>query len=316
MKNFSIIAVLIVLFAQSVKGQFVGEYTQYMIVKSAYNPGAIALTDMASASAIHHQQWVGFPGAPMDTYLSFNMPFSLWKKHQIGAGIMLQNKKMGLFSEQTVELAGSYKFALFEGMLSVGTNVGMVNVSFAGDSVKIPKGDNYHTASDPFIPTSRVNGMAFDVSLGAFYTANTWYAGVSVLNITSPTIRWSDTQSTYVGRMLYLMGGYDFSLSNPSYVFKPSMLIKTNFITYQADVNLVGEYQDKYWGGVGFRVGDAFMILAGVRLANGLSIGYSFDLPLTQIITSSYGSHELTLTYDFKLSFDKRNSKYKSVRLL
>ena len=51
-------------------------------------------------------------------------------------------------------------------------------------------------------------------------------------------------------------------------------------------------------------------------MLNGLSIGYADDLPASKIITASHGSHELFLSYEFGLSFGKKDKKYKSVRIL
>ena len=61
---------------------------------------------------------------------------------------------------------------------------------------------------------------------------------------------------------------------------------------------------------------DAVSFLLGIKVLNGLSIGYAYDLPASKIITASHGSHELFLSYEFGLSFGKKDKKYKSVRIL
>jgi len=76
------------------------------------------------------------------------------------------------------------------------------------------------------------------------------------------------------------------------------------------------EYDNKYWGGLSYRIQDAVVFMAGINIAGGLSIGYSYDLPTSKIITVSSGSHEIMLVYSFEYVFEKRTSKYKSIRLL
>jgi hypothetical protein len=54
--------------------------------------------------------------------------------------------------------------------------------------------------------------------------------------------------------------------------------------------------------------------MAGIKVFNGLTIGYSFDLPTSALVKSA-GNHEVVLSYSFTI--DKANkNKYKSIRFL
>lgn len=288
-----------------------------MFANGAFNPAAIAEGDMMHFNGLHRQQWIGMPGAPVDTYLNLSMPFS-WNKKLFGAGIAINNEKLGLFTKQFAVFQGVYKHKLKDGILSVGASLGAISIKFQGDSVHIPTGNDYHTpaGSDGLIPTSAVTGMSFDLGVGVFYSTPVWYAGLSVLDVNQPTIRWSDTQETYVGSMLYLTGGYNLPLTDSRFTLKPSFLFKTNFVGYQTDIDLLLDSKEKFWGGLGYRFKESLIFLGGIRMTNGLTIGYSFDLPLTKIISTSLGSHELCLTYDFNVLFEKKKNKYKSIRIL
>ncbi len=99
-------------------------------------------------------------------------------------------------------------------------------------------------------------------------------------------------------------------------MFKPSSLVKTDFSSLQCDLTARVEYDNKYWGGLSYRFQDAVMFLAGLNVTGGLSIGYSYDLPTSQIITVSSGSHEILVMYSFEYLFSKKNSKYRSIRIL
>jgi len=113
-----------------------------------------------------------------------------------------------------------------------------------------------------------------------------------------------------------LTGGYNFVMADPKFILKPSALYKTDFSSWQLDLSSRLEYNNKYWGGLTYRVQDAVVVLAGINISGGLSIGYSYDLPTSQIISVSSGTHEIVVMYSFEYIFGKRNSRYKSIRIL
>ncbi|MGC9150415.1 MAG: PorP/SprF family type IX secretion system membrane protein [Microbacter sp.] len=320
MKKSVLIVFLSVWFTSTIKSQFVSQFSQYMFSKETYNPAALSQYNMITMNGIYKLQWVGIKDAPVDAVFHASIPWSF--HHQNGnIGIALDNESMGLLTKQEATVQATYNFSLGSGTVSIGLNLGAVKVGFKGDSVHIPTGvfgNDYHIAatSDPLIPTSQVNGMAFNAGIGLFYSTPSFYVGASGLNLTNPTIHWSSTQSTYIGSMYYFMGGYNISTANPLIKIKPSILVKTNFIHVQEDIDLLVDYKNKFWGGLGYRPGDAFIINGGVHLDNGLTFGYAFDLPTTALGGSSFGSHELMVSYQFKLSLSKRHNKYKSVRIL
>ena len=84
----------------------------------------------------------------------------------------------------------------------------------------------------------------------------------------------------------------------------------------QLDLSTRLEYDNKYWGGLSYRFQDALILIAGLNITGGLSIGYSYDFPTSKILTASSGSHEVVMLYSFEYVFAKRNSKYKSIRIL
>ncbi|MBB3186936.1 PorP/SprF family type IX secretion system membrane protein [Microbacter margulisiae] len=300
--------------------QFVSQFSQYMFAKESYNPAALAEYSNITLNGIYKLQWIGISGAPVDANFHGSIPFAV-KNKEGNIGISFDNESLGLFNKQEAEIQGAYKMNFANGTLSLGLNIGAIKIGFSGDSAHIPTGvygNDYHipASSDPLIPTSQVYGMALDLGLGAFYYSPKMYVGISALNINEPTVQWSSTQSTYVGNMYYLMGGYNIALANPNFILKPSVLIKTDFVNMQSDIDLLMDYKEKFWGGLAYRINDSFVFTGGVNLSNGLSIGYAFDLPITALVSSSFGSHELMISYHFNFSFAKKRNKYKSVRIL
>ena len=298
----------------SVWGQFDAQITQYMYNKTIMNPAAVGEQQMIEIFGLQRLQWISIDNAPRTTFLSVHSPFSVGNS-QHGGGLRLVNDEFGIFSNQQFSLQYAYKFKLGEGKLSIGTNIGFSNIVFKGDSVHLVESDYFSPAQDPIIPTTSVSGMGLDLGLGIYYSTKDWYAGMSVLHLPETSIQLGDVGDFFTKRLYTVSGGYNFELKNPDYKLKTSALIITDLVSWNPNVSLLLDYKDKYWGGLSGRL-DAISFLLGIRVLNGLMIGYSYDLPITTIIAVSHGSHEICLGYEFSLAFDKKNKKYKSVRIL
>jgi len=48
-----------------------------------------------------------------------------------------------------------------------------------------------------------------------------------------------------------------------------------------------------------YRIGDAVGFIFQYQISERLRFGYSYDLPLTEMMRNSAGSHEICVTYDF-----------------
>lgn len=301
----------------SVYSQFDPQLSQYMFHNSSFNPAAVGESNMIQITGQHRIQWVGMPNGPQTTVFSINSPLKFGDVLQ-GIGFKFINDKVGLFTDQSAHLQYAFKKKLGVGVLSIGTDIGFVSIGFHGDSVQVHNisiGDYYNLTNDPQIPQVSVSGMSFDMNIGIYYSAPKFYGGISYLHLNNPTVNWDNLKFKQNGS-LFLTGGYNWILPDSKYVLKPSTLIKTDMSSLQCDLTARVEYDNKYWGGLSYRIQDAVVFLAGINISGGLSIGYSYDLPTSQIITVSSGSHEFLLMYNFEYVFGKKNSKYKSIRIL
>ncbi|MDP4240121.1 MAG: type IX secretion system membrane protein PorP/SprF [Bacteroidota bacterium] len=318
MKKVVLSILLLLISIGSAFSQFDVQLSQYMFHISSFNPAAAGEGNMIQVTGQDRIQWLGIPNAGQTTIFSITSPLKIGNSNN-GVGFTFLNDKVGLFTNQAAHLQYAYKKRLGTGMLSVGADLGFVSLGFNGDSVQkhaIPIGDYHDITNDPAIPQTSVAGISLDVNLGAFYSTPTYYAGLSFSHVNTPTVKWGDKYQFKESGSLFMIGGYNFVLGDPRYVFKPSTLFKTDFSSWQWDLTSRLEYNNKFWGGISYRVQDAVVLLAGINISGGLSIGYSYDLPTSQIITVSSGSHEIVLMYSFEYVFGKRSSKYKSIRIL
>lgn len=305
------------------QAQFDTQRTQYMYGPTAYNPGAVAQNDMCNVSGVYRLQWAGFSGAPKEIIASGDVPFSISEtKH--GVGLTFVSESIGAFDKSAFVLQYAYKMKLWRGQLGLGLNLGFISkgldgseLDFTGSGSTVASGDLFHESGS----LEYQEQTAFDCGVGAFYSDDNLYLGLSVLHLNNPSFDYGynggkdNFESEFNSeRILYLTGGYDLPLSNEDFHLKPSALFRTDFNINSFDLTCLVDYKKHFVGGLGYRFGDSFDFLVGANLLNGLFIGYAYDLPVSGMIKSG-GSHEVCLKYSFKLEFAKKN-KYKSERIL
>ena len=316
MKKTVFCLLLVVASIGPVFSQFDAQFSQYMFHNSSFNPAAVGEGDMIQITGQHRIQWVGMPNGGLTTVFSINSPLKIGNVNQ-GIGLKFLNDKVGQFSNQSVHLQYAYKKRLGEGTLSLGTDLGFEGIGFNGDSVRSISLGSYHDiAGDIQVPKTSVSGIGFDMSLGLFYSTPKYYGGISYLHLNNPTVSWGELIKFKQTGSLFITGGYNWALPNTKYVIKPSTLIKTNFSSLQLDLSGRVEYDSRFWGGLSYRLQDAVVLMAGVNIVGGLSIGYSYDIQTSKIATVSSGSHEVMVSYSFEYVFEKTKSKYKSIRIL
>ncbi|MBQ7192676.1 MAG: PorP/SprF family type IX secretion system membrane protein [Paludibacteraceae bacterium] len=326
MKKYIPLICFAVACAISLNAQTDPQIGQYMFLKTTYNPAAAGEGDLMRIAGMHRMQFTGMSDLPMTTYFTVAVPFPIAKtKH--AAGVRFLNDMYGLFSNQSFHVQYAYRHQLGKGYIAAGIDIGFANISFDAkkvniDSIAQANDGGYHkgTSEDEAIPTSTgssgVNGMGFDLGLGLYYSAPTWWASVSYSHLTQPKIHWSDQTYMTMHGTLYVAGGYNWRLHNPKWVLKPSLMMMTDFTFWDINLNLLAEVKNRYRFGAGYRIAGSVNFLLCMDIINGLQLGYTYELPANRLIRATYGSHELFLAYAFSIVKPKRTNKYKSVRYL
>ncbi len=285
-----------------------------MHIKHFYNPAAVGEQELMKILVAQRLDWIGIKNAPKTTLFTVNTPIKLGKTHH-AVGIQFVNDMFGVFANQQFTIQYAYKFKFEYGTLSIGANLGMLNLICYGDSIKMVESD-YHTPNDPAIPTGTQSGVGFDLSAGVYFYNPTWFAGVSILHAPGAEIKLGDRHDFKINQTLTAVGGYNIKLNNPDYYLKPSVLLYTDFISWQAHINLILNYKNKFWGGVAYSIQNAVSLQFGAQIIDGLQLGYCYDIPTSSMINATHGSHEIYMAYDFNIFKPKYNQKHKSIRLL
>lgn len=272
-------------------------YTHYMNNTLGINPGYAGSRDALTVTALHRSQWVGFGGAPLTQTLTMHTPF---KNEHIGLGLSILNDKIGPTNNTSVFADFAYIIKLNEKSklafgLSAGANIFQASLS----SLQLDQ------QSDPMFQSNINNHVTPNFGVGAYYSRERFYAGISVPNLVQNNYS-SINQlngSTLVSkeqRHYFLIAGTLLNITD-NLAFKPTTLIKiTSAAPMQADITASFIIVKKLLVGVMFRTGDAFGALVGFDITEQLHIGYSYDWSYgLRTFKYNQGSHELMLRYDF-----------------
>jgi type IX secretion system PorP/SprF family membrane protein len=314
-KLFSLLYLLIGFSLVSISQQD-PQFTNNMYYKLGVNPGFAGAEDAINGLILKRYQWSGIKGAPETLVFSVDAALNIFGGPG-GLGLNIVSDELGFENNIMIHTSYAYKTEMSFGNLGLGLSVGLVNKNING-KWEIPEDDfGIYTqpTSDPAIPQGETSQMAFDFGGGMYLASNQYYVGVSVTHINQAAIKYAELVSTYLSRHYYFMGGYNIKLTNPLFELRPSVLFKTDLAAWQLDVNTNIIYDDRFWGGISYRVNDAVALLMGIEMFNGLKVGYSFDLVTSAIGYYGFASHELFINYSIDLERD-RNKKYKSVRYL
>ncbi|MDR0733353.1 MAG: type IX secretion system membrane protein PorP/SprF [Dysgonamonadaceae bacterium] len=338
-KKFLPIVIIILMGYSSVKAQFDTQLSNYWATIGYFNPAYAGQSGNLEATLMSRIQWLGVADAPRTTILTANMPRQLLGKIH-GFGALIYNDRIGLFSATAYYGQYAWKKKLFKGDFSIGLQGGYITQSFDGTRVYIPENNDYHSAIDEAIPTSAVSGSGIDLSLGVFYQREKWFAGLSVNHLLAPRIKSDENYVFEIPRSFYFVGGYNIPLNNPLLELQSSLLLKTmQMSSYslnsdsltekikgnslkamlqnsQADISVRVIYDKKFWGGLSLRYGDAIVLMLGGKFKM-IEAGYAYDFPISRIIKTSTGSHELFVRYSMDLNLKKKGKyKHKSIRIL
>ena len=176
-------------------------------MEPSFNPAAVGKESKLNIAGAYAIQMAGYEHHPNTMYAAADMPFYALKSYH-GVGLQFMNDAIGLFTHKRFGLQYAYQPELWGGRLSVGIQLAMLSETFDGSKADV-------IDDDPVFTKSSTKGSAFDFGLGLYYRRRDWYAGFSVLHVTSPRVDLGDKNQLDIAATYYLTGGYNIQLRNP-----------------------------------------------------------------------------------------------------
>lgn len=280
------------------KAQYDAMFTQYMFNEMFINPGYAGSRDALSATALHRQQWVNFPGRPVTTTFSMHGPVM---GNKMGVGLSFLNEKIGVLNRNLIYASYAYRLKVGKnGKLAFGLMGGIHNQVNKFSQLKTTEsGDIQLSNNSPSV-------IAPNFGFGIYYNDNKNYAGLSIPRMIDDRVLFDASgNATKITKMspekfhYYLTVGRIFELA-PSLKLKGQAMVKAvQNAPIEFDVNANFLIKDMIWTGLSYRSSSDASVLLGVQLGPQFVFCYSYDYALTKIQKYSQGSHEIALGYTF-----------------
>ena len=315
--KYILLLVINLLAINMLKAQQMPIFTNYETSYAIINPGYYGMSEGVNVNGIYRNQWSGFKDdftgegvSPITFFVSADLPIRVLKG---GLGLSLMKDQIGIENDIAVNLGYSYHLDVGPGTMGIGLAFNFNNRSV--DFSQAHPIDN----TDPFIPSGEQSDMLVDFNVGLYYLVpETFYVALSATNLLEAKGKALDGKQTssasFVGdRTLFLAAGYEYQFFNPRFKLNPSMLILSDIASTQFNAGARLWYNNKMCFGVNYRYQESIDLLVGFVI-KGLHINYAYDINTLGLKLP--GSHEVSISYNFKLDMDKQPRIYRSIRYL
>ena len=282
---------LFYLFASKLAAQDIPTFTQFFTNPYMYNPAYAGLEGRSTFVLTHRRQWIGIDDAPVTT----NFLYHTALKFGVNLGANITQDEAGIFKTTS-------------GLLTVGYTVGLgwnhfISFGISGGSafnnLDLSEGVNLN---DPVVLAGVLkNSISLAGNAGIAYHISNFNIGF-VLPKLFKTATYSTTDfdkgefdalsnfNVTADYMIYFADGQN--ALEPYFLYRSYQGIPTQF-----EGGTIFHYQDVFWLGGGYRQDFGYMGLLGLKLNNGLSIGYAFEYPATSVSGINLTSHEIQISF-------------------
>ncbi|MES2732660.1 MAG: type IX secretion system membrane protein PorP/SprF [Bacteroidota bacterium] len=273
------------------------QFSQYMFNGLFLNPATAGVDGQTRFQLIARSQWTGYQstfdgGGGLNTQIfTLNTPILRWKS---GAGFQIINDVSGPLVNVQTQASYAYHFPVRNGKLSLGLKAGIHSQTL--DQTRL----RYNDPGDKLITENKESQIRPDMALGIHYRAEKYYLGFAANHLLKPKFNFGITDSldNALVTHIYATAGYSYDLTY-QLVLTPSLLFKSDLNTISIEASAIATYNQKFWGGLSFRQGEAMTVLLGFYAMkdNALRIGYAFDYTIVGQAAKRPTSHEFMLTY-------------------
>lgn len=285
----NLLSILILFIAIPIVAQQSAHYSQYSFNNFGYNPAFAGTQKCIDFRAGSRLQWLGFEGAPVSSFVSFQtrLPKKRFKNTGIhGAGLYLEQDDVHLTTRTAIKLGYAYHTKLST-RYRMGLGIFAGIQQYSTDDVF---GGEFNP--DPVLANAAGSALRYpDIMPGILLYSDKVYWSFSINQLYFKDINLGQEQ-TQVNQ--YYFGAGHKSVRGHWTVFK-SFLLKQNVMGPPAlDLNIDWVYYEDLTFGLGYRVGESAIAKLKINLGK-IGIGYAFDYPLNKL-QGNYG-HEIMISF-------------------
>lgn len=306
------------------------QFSQYYANPLYLNPALTGNLSNARVGVNYRNQWPSLD-ATFTTYTAYIDNYFGDYNSGVGAIMMHDRQALGLLST-SLHLQYAYQLPLTQKItFRPGISLGVIerridysNLQFADQFDETgffrpitTSGENL-TGLDPF--------YQFDLNLGGMIYTPRLFAGISASHLNQPGFSFDDNSTATLPMKFSVHGGYRIALKADAIRSEYDRYGRQRSITPTAEYKMQKEFKQLSvgayltweplvvgtWyrgipigGGELDRENESAILLIGLMHRN-MNIGYSFDYTLSSLGMQTGGAHEVSLSYIFQLTKDKK----------
>ncbi|WP_317898031.1 PorP/SprF family type IX secretion system membrane protein [Aurantibacillus circumpalustris] len=289
------------------------QFTQFYSAPMYLNPAFAGANACSKITLIYRNQWPGISSVYKSQLLSIDHGI---KNSNVGIGLTFGRDEAGAGDLTTTIInpvisyqAKINKTSAIRFGLQPGFGFKKVNVNNLVFGDQIYRGGNVST-----VESLGQKKSYFDLAVGAIYINSNYWAGISANHLTVPNESFYNNPFNKLPIKYSVHAGAKFDLSKDEKERRDKKYISPA-INYRAEGKYdqidIGFYFSKHifttglwYRGIpglksykkGYANNDAIAIILGIQTER-ISIGYSYDLTISNLSTVSKGAHEITMSF-------------------
>jgi len=301
------------------------QFTQFYANPLYLNPAFTGTSVQSRAIMASRIEWPSIPGAFQTYSLSYDQFFPMMKSG-FGVDIYYDRAGSGGLSTTSAKFLYAYELKIKRDLFirpAAEIGYGQRGIDFS----RLTFGDQLNTGNPSTAePIDLQRKQFFDIGAGILLYAPKYWAGMTFSHINTPDQSLLNDKSP-LPMKFSLHGGYKLRLKSQKSLNREYVFFAFNYKAQgkfdQLDLGAYYEHNNITIGvwyrglpvvynkntGVGR---DAVAILVGWS-QNGMNVGYSYDITISQLGLSTGGSHEITIAYEWANKNNRRNTKRRRV---
>jgi len=284
-----LIAVIILTHSGQVSAQITPSSSMFFVNLYQINPSYAGLEGRPVFHLNHRQQWVGIDGAPVTTFLTFDMPI----KYGVSVGAEIFSDKRSILMTNSATFTVGYRVQFSpKSFLRFGLSggLGYRNINF----------DDVDNPSDPAIRDAIDNNMYLDGNFGLAFQTGYFTFGVALPNFFEPNL--NNTNSFENGGFaplneILFNASYRFYFAMDDMFFEPSIIYRVNQVMPdQFEAAGIFNLRNLLWFGGSYRQDYGASAMVGLTINKKLLVGYSYGFGSFKLPGIGASSHEIHLS--------------------
>jgi type IX secretion system PorP/SprF family membrane protein len=268
--------------------QQTAQYTQYMLNNMGMNPAYTGELGPMEFMVGKRFQWVGFPNAPVSTFVSAQKAFG---KHGFyrgwhGVGAYVEQDVDGMFVTKLLSMTYAYHQRLAKNYaLSVGVSVGVAVMNMDA---------SMYDPTDPALAAYPPTVTVFPIiSPGIRLRSKKVFFDLSVKQmLNNEAVSLDGTQElgtrTRLSPVFFFACGKKFISPDYAWTVTPSVLLRSStFVIPTAEANVLVYYHKLIGAGITYRDRDAIAFMLQFRFINKVILGFGYEYSISRITSAT-----------------------------